>query len=90
MHADARRRIDLDDCATVLQHGGGDVLGGDVNTGDVQSDDIGCINGYICILGVDMIGNIHRGASGTEVVILPKIDDLTFFGHRIHGKPILF
>ena len=52
--------------------------------------DIGCINGYICILGVDMIGNIHRGASGTEVVILPKIDDLTFFGHRIHGKPILF
>ncbi|MNK63300.1 hypothetical protein D3C87_825120 [compost metagenome] len=89
VHADARRRVDLDDGSALLVEGNRDIHADHVDAGDVEADLLGGPDAERGVLGVDDLGEVDGRAAGREVGVLTKEDDLAGGGDGVRIDALL-
>ena len=85
MHAQARRRVDLDDPAALLfqrlVHG----LADDIDAADIQPDHLRRFHRPRRHLRMDVVGHIGRRAAGAQIGVVAQDDALAHGGDRVHA-----
>ena len=89
VHAEAGTGVDLDDPATLLAHGAGDVSGDEVDAGHVESDDHRRLTGDLDIIGVDIVGAVDRGTAGAHIAGQLELDEAAILRHVVQDQPLL-
>ena len=89
VHAEAGSGVDLDDGATLLAHGAGDVGGDEVDAGHVEPDDHRRLTGDLDVIGVDIVGAVDRGAAGAHVAGQLELDEAALLRHIVQDQLLL-